>query len=210
MSIAIVDYQMNNIRSVQKAFESLGVHPEIVTTPEALGAFDRIVIPGVGAFGQAMARLEEIRMAEAIRQAAASGKQILGICLGMQLLFDSSEEFGSHRGLGLLPGTCRRLPDSVRIPHVGWNLVEIVRPAALLDGIETSQYFYFVHSYCAEPSRPELVLATTEYGGTFPSIVGGGNVWGAQFHPEKSQKWGLQILANFARLNGSDGNLSRH
>lgn len=210
MRIAIVDYQMNNIRSVQKAFESLGVQPEIVATPEAIGAFDRIVIPGVGAFGQAMARLEEIGMAEAIRQAAAGGKQVLGICLGMQLLFDASEEFGSHRGLGLLAGTCRRLPDSVRIPHVGWNRVEIVRPAALLDGVETSQYFYFVHSYCAEPSLPELVLATTEYGGTFPSIVGGGNVWGAQFHPEKSQKWGLRILANFARLNGSDGNLSRH
>lgn len=198
MSIAIIDYQMNNIRSVQKAFESMGFSTSVVSEASELERFEQIVIPGVGAFGQAMQRLEQLGMVEAIRAAAARGKSVLGVCLGMQLLFEQSEEFGTHRGLSLLPGTCHRLPKEVRVPHVGWNQVEIARPSPLLEQVEDKQYFYFVHSYFAEPKELDLVLATTDYGRPFPSIVGIERVWGVQFHPEKSQKSGLRILRNFA------------
>ncbi|MBN1656799.1 MAG: imidazole glycerol phosphate synthase subunit HisH [Anaerolineae bacterium] len=201
--IAIVDYGVGNLRSVQKALEQVGAAATVTSRAADLDAARGIVLPGVGAFGDGMASLRGRGLAAPVLAQAARGKPLLGICLGMQMLFEESEEMGQHAGLGLLRGKVVRFADpALKVPHVGWNQIE-VRPHPLLAGIAPGAYAYFVHSYYVVPAEAGDVLATTEYGVEFASVVGRDRVWGAQFHPEKSQEVGLRILANFSRLVGA-------
>lgn len=196
--IAIVDYGMGNLRSVQKAFEYLGAKAAIVHRPEEIDQADRVVLPGVGAFGDAMDNLKAAGLIDPIVKAIVEGRPFLGICLGLQLMFAESEEMGQHRGLGILPGKVRRFPNGQRVPQIGWNEVRIQRETALLDGVPDGSYFYFVHSFFVASDRDDDVIGTTEYGIDYASIAGCGRAFGVQFHPEKSQDAGLKILKNFA------------
>ena len=198
--IAIVDYGMGNLRSVQKALEKIGATAEVTSDPAVLDGAQGIILPGVGAFGDAMDTLRARDLVEPVLRQVEAAKPLLGICLGMQLLFDESEEMGLHAGLGLLPGRVLRFPEGeLKVPHIGWNQLEGVQ-GSLLDGVEEGAYAYFVHSYYVEPGEPEDVLAMTEYGLVFAAVMGRGRIWGAQFHPEKSQDVGMRLLANYARL----------
>ncbi|MDH7487695.1 MAG: imidazole glycerol phosphate synthase subunit HisH [Anaerolineae bacterium] len=264
--IAIVDYGMGNLRSVQKAIERVGGQAAITAEAEALKAARGVILPGVGAFGDAMQNLHDRRLVEPLRRESAAGKPLLGICLGMQLLFEESEEMGHHQGLGLLPGRVVRFASStpgvtiqapagqpcpavrlagyqpnqaalgldlavqaeqaeqsplgnevqdgppapllpcpsapLRVPHVGWNQLHIRRESPLLAGVPDGGYAYFVHSYYVLPADESIVLATTDYGLEFASVVGRGNLFAAQFHPEKSQEVGLTLLRNFVQMVG--------
>jgi glutamine amidotransferase len=198
--IAIIDYGLSNLRSVQRAFAQCGVEAEIITTPEKLAAARGAVIPGVGAFGQAMVNLRAAGFVDAIHEFVARGRPFGGICLGMQLLFEASEELGQHQGLGLLKGSVKKFAGGVKVPHIGWNQVNIVHDTPLLARIRSGSYAYFVHSYYVVPSDQSLVCATTDYGEPFASVVARDNLYAFQFHPEKSQQVGLQMLRNFAQL----------
>jgi glutamine amidotransferase len=210
VDIAIIDYGMGNLRNVQKAFEHIGVDARIGSSPEELVHADGWVLPGVGAFGDAMDNLNAARLVEPIRQGVARGKPLLGICLGLQLLFDESTEMGVHRGLGVLPGRVVRFEDGIeyagqtlKVPHVGWNQLHLSEQGAsspLLAGVPDGSYAYFVHSYYVVPADPSSVLTSTDYGIDFASVVGRGNVYGAQPHPEKSQEVGLRLLQNYAQI----------
>jgi glutamine amidotransferase len=199
--IAIIDYQMGNLRSVQKAFERLGHEAVITDDPAALARADRIVLPGVGAFCDAMAELARRGFVAPIREEAAAGKPILGVCLGLQLFFDVSYEDGEYEGLGLIPGKVVRFDAShgLKIPHMGWNQITIRRRPPILEGIEDGAYFYFVHSYYGVPENSGHTAATTDYPLPFCSIAWKDNLYATQFHPEKSQQDGLRLLDNFAR-----------
>lgn len=197
--IVVVDYGAGNLRSIEKALERQGLDVRITDTPSAVDRAEALVVPGDGAFGPAMARLNASGFADRIRDFAASGKPFLGICLGMQLLFTESEEDGIHAGLGLLPGRVERLPRGVKVPHMGWNDLRVLRPVPLLEGCATGAHVYFIHSYHAVPEDPAIVAATAEYGVELAAVVGRENVWATQFHPEKSGSVGIRILANFAR-----------
>lgn len=199
--IAIVDYGMGNLRSVEKAFQFLGYSAGIVREPAAAAEASHLVLPGDAAFGDAMRNLREAGWVEVIHRSLQAGKPFLGICVGLQLMFDSSEEMGNHAGLGLLPGRCLRFPAGQPVPHIGWNQISIKRPLALLDGIPEGSFYYFVHSYYVQADESEDVLATTEYNVQFTSIAGRDHMFGMQFHPEKSQDHGLRLLRNFARLD---------
>jgi glutamine amidotransferase len=204
--IAIVDYGMGNLRSVQKAFERIGATARIVPFPRDIANARGIVLPGVGAFGQAMDNLRAIGWDVALRQAVARGVPFIGICLGMQLLFESSEEMGQHKGLGILRGEVKRFTGNLKVPQMGWNQIRItgVTPSSpLLRDIPDNSYAFFVHSYYCAPRDADVVLTTTDYGIEFASVVGHENIFGAQFHPEKSQSVGLTMLANFARISDS-------
>lgn len=198
--IAVVDYGMGNRRSVQKALEHVGVRAGITADHAELRAADGLVVPGVGAFPLAMRRLHELGLAPLILARAAQGTPILGICLGMQLLFDRSEELESTTGLGLIAGAVRRLDSrGLRIPHIGWNEVRFERPSPLTEGLPPAGCpFYHVHSLVAGPDDPADTVATAEYGERFVTMVQRGNVFGVQFHPEKSSLHGLEMLARFA------------
>jgi glutamine amidotransferase len=196
--IAIVDYGMGNRRSVEKALEHVGARPRLTGDHDVIGAADGIVLPGVGAFPEAMRRLRATGTDELIRERAAAGVPILGLCLGMQLLFDASDEHEGATGLGLLPGRVTAL-QAPRVPHIGWNLVTFERPSPLTDGLGEAAAFYHVHSLAPEPEHEHDVVGRGEYGGTFVSIVERGNVMGVQFHPEKSSRDGLALLRNFTR-----------
>lgn len=198
--IAIIDYGMGNLRSVQKGFERVGQSATIVHNPADLEAADRAVLPGVGAFEDAMLELRRRELVGPIRDFVASGKPFLGICLGLQLLFDVSYEGGTHPGLGIVPGEVVRfdLPAEFKVPHMGWNQLSIRRPAPLLDGLTEGTHVYFVHSYHVVPRDRSVVATETDYGGPFVSSLWQGNVFATQFHPEKSQADGLRILRNFA------------
>jgi glutamine amidotransferase len=201
-AIAIVDYGMGNLRSVQKAFERVG-HPARVTDdPDAIAAAPGVVLPGVGAFGACMTNLAARDLVEPVLAAIRSGRPFLGICLGMQLLFDESEEFGPVAGLGVFPGRIVRFaPDPERkVPHMGWNTLRIARANPLLAGIDDGVYVYFVHSYYPVPADPALVATATPYGPEFASSVARDNVFACQFHPEKSQRVGLRMVENFVGL----------
>ena len=202
--IAIVDYGVGNLRSVQKALERMGAEAVVSSDAAVLDAAQGVVLPGVGAFGDGMDNLRARGLVEPVLSQVARRKPFLGICLGMQLLFEESEEMGHHKGLGLLPGRVVRFPEGeLKVPHIGWNQLQKAEPRpemALLAGIGDGAYAYFVHSYYPVPDEPGDLLATTEYGLEFASVVGRGQVWGAQFHPEKSQDVGLRLLENFARL----------
>jgi glutamine amidotransferase len=200
--IAIIDYQMGNLRSVQKGFERVGFAAEITSDPARLMAADKVVLPGVGAFGDAMAELRTRGLVEPIRDLIAAGKPFLGICLGLQLLFDVGFEGGEHAGLGVLRGKVVRfeLPTGFKVPHMGWNQGRFVRPAPVLDGLRDGTHFYFVHSYYVVPEDSDLVAIETTYGHPFCAMVWRDNLFATQFHPEKSQADGLRLLRNFAKL----------
>ena len=208
LDIVIIDYGMGNLRNVQKAFEHIGIGARISSLAQDLAQADGVVLPGVGAFGDAMDNLGAAGLVEPIRDVTSEGKPLLGICLGLQLLFEESEEMGLHRGLGILPGRVVRFDQSsdgvpLKVPHIGWNQFHITEQGArnaLLRGIPDGSYAYFVHSYYVVPADPDAALATTDYGIDFASVVGRGNVFGAQPHPEKSQEVGLRLLQNFARI----------
>lgn len=196
-SIAIVDYQMGNLPSVQKAFRAVGYETVVTADPVVIAGADGLVLPGVGAFANGMRNLAERQLIDPIRAFAQSGRPLLGICVGLQLLFEVGEEFGETPGLGLLPGRVSRLPDTVKLPQIGWNLVEPTQPDhSIFRGLTEPYYAYFVHSFAAVAAEADT-LAVTEYGRRFPSVVGRGNLVGIQFHPEKSSRAGLQMLANW-------------
>lgn len=198
--IAIVDYQMGNLRSVQKALERVGHAATVTNDHRELAAAERVVLPGVGAFGDAMAELRRRDLIGPIRDVIASGKPFLGICLGLQLLFDVGYEGGEHEGLGVLRGKCVKfeLPPEYKVPHMGWNQVRQVLPVPLLAGIPDQAYFYFVHSYFVMPDDPGCVALEAEYHRPFCAAVWRDNLFATQFHPEKSQADGLRLLENFA------------
>jgi glutamine amidotransferase len=198
VTIAVVDYGIGNLGSVMKAFRHLGA-PAILSGDIAeLRRADVLVLPGDGAFASTMAEIEGRGLVPVLREAVDQGRTLLGICIGMQLLFEESEEHGRHRGLGLLPGRVRRLEGEMPIPHMGWNQLHPIRPHPMLEGVADGEHVYFVHSYwCDAPA--EVVLAETDYGARFPAIVGRGNVLGVQFHPEKSQAVGLRLLGDFLK-----------
>jgi glutamine amidotransferase len=197
--IAVVDYGMGNKRSVEKALEHVGAAPLITASPEEIRTAEAVVLPGVGAFPEAMRRLRASGLDEVVVERAESGVPLLGICLGMQLLFDSTTEHEGAAGLGLLAGdvTALRAP---KLPHIGWNEVEFERPSALTRGLGDVAAFYHVHSFVCRPQDPGDVVGRGDYGESFASIVERGNVMGAQFHPEKSSRDGLALLRNFARV----------
>ena len=199
MTVVLVDYGMGNRRSVEKALEHVGARVARTDDAGALAAADAIVLPGVGAFPEAMRRLRALGLDEVLRERAAAGVPLLGICLGMQLLFASSTEHEGAEGLGLLPGTVTRLEaPGLKIPHIGWNTVTFERASALTHGLGGSAAFYHVHTYACRPEHESDVVGRGEYGERFVSIVERGNVMGAQFHPEKSSLDGLALLRNFA------------
>ena len=196
--IAIIDYGVGNLRSVEKAFAANGCHASVSSDDRVLRAAERLVLPGVGAFAACMQALVERGFDQMVRERVAEGTPLLGVCVGMQLLFEESDEFGQSRGLGLLRGRVRRFANEMVVPHVGWNQIHQTRAHPMFRGIEDEAFFYFVHSYYCEPADRAVVLGETVYGVTYASVVGQDNVCGVQFHPEKSQAAGLRLLANFA------------
>lgn len=201
--IAIVDYQMGNLRSVEKALEHVGAHPEITSDPERIRAADKVILPGVGAFCDAIRELRSRQLVEPLRDCIASGKPFLGICLGLQLLFEKSFENGEYEGLGVLKGNVVRfnLPHEFKVPHIGWNRVHSQQAnVPLLNGLSTDPYMYFVHSYYVVPFDPSIIWLTSDYSIPFCAAIRKDNLFATQFHPEKSQKEGLQLLKNFAEL----------
>ncbi len=199
MTVAIVDYKMGNLHSVQKACATVGLAATIVSTAQALRQAQAVILPGVGAFGMAMAHLQRMRLTKALKESALSGKPFLGICLGMQLLFEKSEEFGDHAGLGIFKGRVRPFPKTLTVPHMGWNELHFKKRHALMQGIREGTYMYFVHSYYCDPQDQSIVLATTNYGTEVTAAVSRDNICAMQFHPEKSQAEGLKVYQNLAR-----------
>lgn len=194
--IAIVDYGIGNLGSVTKGFRRAGAEVELTGDPAVLRRADALVLPGDGAFGATMAEIENRGLVPLLREAVAAGTPLIGICIGMQLLFEESEEHGRYRGLGFLPGRVRRFDDSLTVPHMGWNSLRARRAHPLLDGVADGAHVYFVHSYYCE-AQEDVVIATSDYGRDFAAIVGRGCVLGLQFHPEKSQAVGQKLVANF-------------
>ena len=205
--IAIIDYDAGNIRSVEKALTALGEQPVVTRDKENILAADKLILPGVGAFGDAMERLRQYGLVEVIREAVKKGTPLLGICLGLQLLFERSDESDGVEGLGILKGEILKLPDSpgLKIPHMGWNSLHIQNSGRLFKGIPENTYVYFVHSYYLQAEEEEIVKATTQYSTCIHASVEKGNVFACQFHPEKSSRWGLKILENFAALESGTG-----
>jgi len=206
--IAIIDYGMGNLRSVQKGFEAVGAKAIITSNPKKILSAKSVVLPGVGAFKECMANLEKLDLIDTVCQSAKSGKPFLGICLGLQLLFNQAEEFGHVDGLGILPGkvvgfksVISDADDPLKIPHMGWNTVRVLPGNPLFHSVADESYFYFVHSYYVVPQDPTIVATTTFYGTDFTSGVQHENIHAFQFHPEKSQRLGLTILKNFSNLH---------
>ncbi|MCW5892174.1 MAG: imidazole glycerol phosphate synthase subunit HisH [bacterium] len=205
-AIAIVDYGVGNLRSAQKALETLGQAAVITSDADVIARAPAVVLPGQGAFGTCMRNLAEAGLVEPVRQAASSGRPFLGICVGMQLLFEASEESPGVAGLGIFGGTVVRFPRDPerKVPHMGWNQLRIRRRSPALAHVDDGAWVYFVHSYHPLPTDPDVVATTTEYGVEFVSSVGQGNVWAGVFHPEKSQRTGLRLLQGFVDLvNGT-------
>jgi len=200
--IAVIDYQMGNLRSVQKGFEKVGHSALITSQRHEIAAADKIVLPGVGAFQDAMRELQRRQLVDPILAAIDAGKPLLGICLGLQLLFDVSHEDGQHPGLGVIAGEVVRFQpaDGHKVPHMGWNQVHVRRHTPLFAGLADARHFYFVHSYYVVPRDDAVVAAETCYGKRFCCAIGRGNLYATQFHPEKSQHDGLRVLRNFAEL----------
>lgn len=197
--IAIIDYGMGNLRSVSKAFEAVGHQAVVTRDPRVIGNASHVVLPGVGAFGDCMANIQQYGLVEPIRAAVQSGKPFLGICLGLQVLFSESEEFGLHRGLDIIPGQVKRfrIDPSLKVPHMGWNAVQYQRPCPVFAGIADGAHWYFVHSYYVEPTDRSVAATMTSYGVDFVSAIWRDNIVACQFHPEKSQAAGLRLMKNF-------------
>ena len=200
--IGIIDYDAGNLRSVEKALRYLGKETIVTRDPEQIRKTDKVILPGVGAFGDAMKKLQEYHLDTLIREIADSGKPLLGICLGLQLLFEESEESPGVKGLGVLEGKIRRIPEGegLKVPHIGWNSLHLEHNGRLFRNIPENSYVYFVHSYYLEAKAPEIVKASTEYGVHIHASVEKNNLFACQFHPEKSSETGLQILKNFAEM----------
>ncbi|HET8579154.1 MAG TPA: imidazole glycerol phosphate synthase subunit HisH [Methylomirabilota bacterium] len=196
--IAIIDYGRGNLGSVEKAFGRLGTRAVVTQDPRIVADAEAVVLPGDGAFHDAMENLKSLGLLEPLRACLDSGRPFLGICLGYQLLFTESEEFGQGKGLDVIPGAVRRFPSGLKVPHMGWNQVEHGGDLRLFDAVPSGAHFYFVHSYYPETADPSLRVATCAYGVTFPAAVERGALFATQFHPEKSQRWGLRLLENFA------------
>lgn len=206
--IAIIDYGMGNLRSVQKAFEKVGFAAKVTADPAELQKAEKLVLPGVGAFKDCMDNLREGGFVEPILRHVESGRPFLGICLGLQLLFSESEEFGRHQGLGIIPGKVVRFPadmqiagEELKVPHMGWNQIRLQQEIPLFKGVPDGTSVYFVHSYYVVPDDAKMIATTTDYGMTFCSAICRDNVMATQFHPEKSQQVGLRILQNFGEMN---------
>jgi glutamine amidotransferase len=203
VTVGVVDYGMGNRRSVEKALERAGARPVVTGDHDALRATDGLVVPGVGAFAAAMERLAAGGLDDLVRERAAEGTPVLGLCLGMQVLFDGSTELGGAEGLGLLRGTVEALAPAdpaLKVPHIGWNAVRFERPSPLVEGLGDEAAFYHVHSFAPRPADETDVLGRGDYGGPFVSIVARDPLYGCQFHPEKSSADGLRLLANFAAI----------
>ncbi|MCG2713030.1 MAG: imidazole glycerol phosphate synthase subunit HisH [Candidatus Omnitrophica bacterium] len=214
--IAIIDYKMGNVRSVAKAFESIGAKVTLTANKNKLRTAKALVLPGVGAYSAGMKNLRKLKLIPEIQKAVNEGKPLLGICLGLQLLFTMSEEHGRHMGLNLIPGEVVRFKSNLKIPHMGWNTITQVKRkkleekgkrqkisgTELLKGIPDGSYFYFVHSYYVKPVKRQYILAQCHYGRNFTCVAGKGNIYGIQFHPEKSSDLGLKIVRNFCRICG--------
>ena len=200
MSIAIIDYGVGNLRSVEKAFTSQGIDAVVTSDETVLRAADKLVLPGVGAFKACMDGLKARGFDELVLDAANVGKPIIGLCVGLQLMFEEGHEFGVHKGLGLMPGRVVRFPEKLRVPHIGWNQVEFKRQHTVFNELPSQTFFYFVHSFYVESSDAGCVLGETDYGMRYASICGRDNIVGVQFHPEKSQTAGLKLLKNFAEM----------
>lgn len=200
--IAIIDYDAGNLKSVEKALIHLGENPVVSRDPEVILKADKVILPGVGSFKEAMERLKEYKLVDVIHEVVKMQKPFLGICLGLQLLFESSEESPGVEGLGILKGKIVRIPDyeDLKIPHIGWNSLKFPNKGRLFAGFEEEPYVYFVHSYYLQAEEPEIVVASTWYGTDIHASVEKGNVFACQFHPEKSSDTGLKILKNFAGL----------
>ncbi|MCR3922250.1 MAG: imidazole glycerol phosphate synthase subunit HisH [Firmicutes bacterium] len=198
--IVIIDYGVGNLRSVQNGFAEAGFTTVVSGDPRDLEAADGLVLPGVGAFGSAMDNLRQNQLHQVVRQQVNKGVPLLGICVGLQLLFERSEERGEHAGLGLLAGDVVQFQGELKVPQIGWNQLQMQREHPLLAGVKDGDYFYFVHSYYARPTAADVTLATSDYGIPFAAVVQHENIFGIQFHPEKSSRLGLRILQNFGRM----------
>ncbi len=199
--IAIVDYGMGNLRSVEKGFARVGAEAIVTSDEKDIEKARAIVLPGVGAFRDCMANLKNLKLLDPILKAIEQGKPYLGICLGLQILFTESEEFGHSEGLGIVKGVVKRFPPSdLKIPHMGWNTIRYVRRPPIMASIDDGSFFYFVHSYYVSPDDSTVIATTTDYGITFTSMIWKDNIFATQFHPEKSQRLGLKILENFTRF----------
>jgi glutamine amidotransferase len=205
--LAIIDYDAGNIKSVVNAFKFLGTDALVTRDPKEIMKADRVILPGVGAFGDAMRKLEEYKLTEVIRDVAGSGTPFMGICLGLQLLFDSSDESEGVSGLGILRGKIKRIPDNgvLKVPQIGWNSLTYPNKGRLFKGIDEDSYVYFVHSYYLKADDPAIVTATTTYGPVLDVSVQQGNVFATQFHPEKSSAMGLKMLENFLHIAEGEG-----
>jgi len=200
VKLVIVDYGAGNLHSVAKAVDAQGVKPMITTSARYLDEADALIVPGVGAAEDTMSNLRRCGLVEPIKEYINSGRPFLGVCMGQQALFESSEENGFQECLGVLPGRIVRLPDNQKVPHMGWNQVSIVQQHPIFEGIEDHSYFYFVHSYVPQPDDPSIIVGETDYGVKFASVVARDNVVATQFHPEKSGETGLRMYANFLRI----------
>lgn len=198
-NVTVVDYRTSNLLSITKALEKVEAVVELTNKPEEIAKAERLVLPGVGAFGAAIRNMDSLGIKQSVVEFGKSGKPMIGICLGMQLLFSVSFELGVNDGLNLIPGDVVAFNSTMKVPHMGWNKVEFTKPSRLFRDLEGGQYAYFVHSYYAKPDE-KYISGITEYGVRFPAIVENGNVFGIQFHPEKSQTFGLKILENFLRV----------
>ena len=199
--IALIDYGMGNLRSVEKALEKVGGKPKLATSVNDLEGADRIVLPGVGAFGDTVDNLRKLGLFETLRDKILGGIPYLGICLGLQILFTSSEEKGDHKGLDIFKGTIRRFPEGQLVPHIGWNQVFYTKKDRLFSEIPSGSFYYFVHSYYVDSVDSNIILTETDYGIRYTSSISKNNIWGVQFHPEKSQDMGLRLLKNFVELD---------
>jgi glutamine amidotransferase len=201
--IAIVDYGIGNLRSVSKALERLGRSVLVTNRPEDVERAGAVILPGVGSFGEAMENMDKGQLLPVVRQAFEDGKPILGICLGLQLFFERSQETPKKKGLSFIPGEVRKLPPTTKIPHMGWNRIYFKRPTPLTESIPQGRFFYFAHSFYVLPEDESCIVGICNYNVTIPVVVNMGNLWGVQFHPEKSATWGMKFLENWVRnLNG--------
>ena len=203
MTIAIIDYGIGNLRSVEKAFTAQGIDAIVTRDENVLRNADKLVLLGVGAFGYAMQSLRELGFDQLVIEAAHAGKPIIGLCVGLQMMFEEGHEFGVHKGLGLLKGKVVKFPEGLHVPHIGWNQVALQsahQQHPIFRDLDDQSFFYFVHSYYVEPEDASCVMGTTDYGIAYASICGRDNIVGVQFHPEKSQATGLKLLKNFAEM----------
>lgn len=198
--ITVVDYKLNNLRSIENTLRRLGHAVQVTSDPRVVANADKLILPGVGAFRDAMRNLTELGLAEPFVRRVKAGVPTLGICLGMHLVFSESEEFGRHRGLDLIPGQVRRIPEGVSVPHMGWNELKLRKEDPFLRDVQPGSFVYFVHSYYVDPESQDVLLASTDHGIEFAAIVHHENIWATQFHPEKSQHVGERLLDNFARI----------